>query len=214
MNRPCTYGGWYHSHTESTASFQLPWMRVEKPYRWVIRWNGYASSSRIRSPRNVAQRHRIARQVHEDEAREHLAVHLRHAQRLLVEVEELLLVGDVRDAPVEAVAPAVVLARELAAAAARLLAGVLLPHDLVAAVGADVVERVHVAVEAAGDDDRREPPGQLAGEVGARPAEPLGAARRRATSARRRPRARRRRTPPRWSPRSSPGRCRAPGTAA
>jgi hypothetical protein len=40
MKRPWTYGGWYHSQTESTASFQLPRMRVEKPYRWVIFSNG------------------------------------------------------------------------------------------------------------------------------------------------------------------------------
>ena len=31
MKRPCTYGGWYHSHTESTASFQFPLIRVENP---------------------------------------------------------------------------------------------------------------------------------------------------------------------------------------
>ena len=48
------------------------------------------------------QRHRILGQVDEDEARPHLAVHGRHPQLALVEVEELLLVGDVVDHPVRA----------------------------------------------------------------------------------------------------------------
>jgi hypothetical protein len=52
-------------------------------------------------PQELAQRQRVLRQVHEDEPGEDLTVHRRHAQRRHVEVEELLLVGDVRDAPVE-----------------------------------------------------------------------------------------------------------------
>ena len=69
-----------------------------------------------------AQRHGVLGQVDEDEPREHLAGDLGHAQRALVEVEELLLVGDMGDAAVEPVAPPVVLAGELAARAAGLLA--------------------------------------------------------------------------------------------
>jgi hypothetical protein len=128
-----------------------------------MRWNGYASSSRIRSPRKVR-------------SGEDVAVNLRHAERVFVEVEELLLVGDVDDPPVEAVAPAVVLAREEATVSARLFLRVLLPYDLVAAVGTDVVERVDLAFEVARHDDRGQSPGQLAGEVGARTRQPLDAA--------------------------------------
>ena len=64
------------------------------------------------------QRHRVLGEVDEDEARPHLAVHRGHPQLALVEVEELLLVGDVVDLAVQAVAPAVVLAGERAAAPA------------------------------------------------------------------------------------------------
>ena len=58
MNRPCTYGGWYHSQTESIASFQLPLILVLKPYRWVIRWKGYASSCSDPLPEEFPQRRR------------------------------------------------------------------------------------------------------------------------------------------------------------
>ena len=112
-----------------------------------------------------AQRHGVLREVDEDEPGEHVAVHLRHPQGALVEVEELLFLGDVGDAPIEPVAPPVILARELAARAAGLLLRVLLPNDLVAAMGAHVVERVHGAVEIACDDDRRQSARQVAGEV-------------------------------------------------
>src|SRR5262249_405589 len=42
---------------------------------------------------------------------------------------------------------------------------VVLPHELVAPVAADVVERAYFAVEAAHDDDRRLGDGELLGEV-------------------------------------------------
>src|ERR1700744_5427873 len=48
-----------------------------------------------------------------------------------------------------------------------------LPDDLVAAVGAHVVECVHGVVEVAGDHDRREAPGQVAGEVRTLARQPL-----------------------------------------
>ena len=60
---------------------------------------------------------------------------------LHVEVEELGLLLDEGQRAFEVVAPAVVLAGELPADAAGLLAGVVLPHELVAPVAADVVER-------------------------------------------------------------------------
>ena len=67
----------------------------------------------------------------------------------LVEVEELGLLLHERQRTVEAVAPAVVLAGELPARAARLLAREVVPHQLVSAVAADVVERADFVVGAA-----------------------------------------------------------------
>src|SRR6478752_1808908 len=52
---------------------------------------------------------------------------------------------------------------------------VFLPYDLVAAVCADVVEGIDVVVEIAGDDDRRQPAWQLAGEVGTLARQPFHA---------------------------------------
>ena len=117
------------------------------------------------SPRKVRSGTGSVGEIDEDEAGPDLAVHRRHPQLALVEVEELILIGDVVDHAVQPVSPAVVLAGEGAAAARRLLCRVLLPDHLVAAVGAHIVERVHVVVEVAGDHDRRQLAGQLAGEV-------------------------------------------------
>ena len=90
----------------------------------------------------VAQRlARLLGEVHEDEPGEHVAVHRDQRVVGLVEVEELALLLHERARAVEAVAPPVVLAGELARGAARLLAREVLPHELVAAVPADVVER-------------------------------------------------------------------------
>ena len=58
----------------------------------------------------------------------------------LSQVEELVLLVHVGARAVEAVAPAVVLADELPGVAAGLVAGRAVPHELVAAVPADVVE--------------------------------------------------------------------------
>ena len=64
----------------------------------------------------------------------------------LVEVEELLLLLHEVQRAVEVVAPAVVLAHELAGDAARLLLREVVPDQLVAAVTADVVERPDLPV--------------------------------------------------------------------
>jgi hypothetical protein len=68
---------------------------------------------------------------------------------------------------VEVVAPPVVLAGELPAGAVHFLAREVVPHQLVAAVAADVVERPHLPVHAAHDDDRRRGDLELLGEVAA-----------------------------------------------
>ena len=88
-----------------------------------------------------AQRCGVGRiEVDEDEALPRLGLHRDEAVRRLVEVEELLLLLDEGQRAVEGVAPRVVLARELAARATGLLAGIVLPHQLVTPVPADVVE--------------------------------------------------------------------------
>ena len=85
----------------------------------------------------------------------------------LVEVEELALLLHEGEVAVEVVAPAVVLAGELPADAAGLLLREVVPHQLVAAVPADVVERLDLAVGGAHHDDRRVGDLQLLGEVAA-----------------------------------------------
>ena len=62
------------------------------------------------------------------------------AVRIFVDVEELVLLLDEREFAVDAVAPAVVLAHELAAEPLRLLPRVIAPHEPVAAMTAGVVE--------------------------------------------------------------------------
>ena len=73
----------------------------------------------------------------------------------LVDVEELVLLVHERAAAVEAVAPPVVLARELPGDAAAVLGGLVGPHQFVAAVTAHVVKGAHLAVRVAGDEHRR-----------------------------------------------------------
>src|SRR3546814_3459305 len=88
----------------------------------------------------VEQRRRLGVAVHEDEPGPDLAAEGDEAELLHVEVEELLLLLDEGESALEVVAPAVVLAGELPAGPSHLFAGVVLPHELVAAVAADVVE--------------------------------------------------------------------------
>ena len=68
-------------------------------------------------------------------------VHGPQSVRGLVDVEELRLLLHERQRALEVVAPAVVLAGELPAASPGLLIGKVIPHQLVSAVPADVVER-------------------------------------------------------------------------
>src|SRR5262249_49532129 len=92
---------------------------------------------------------RLARQVHEDETGPGVAVHRGEAQFVLAQIEELVLLVDVRARAVEAVPPAVVLADELPGVAAGLVSGRALTQQVVAAVPAYVVEgpapALHVA---------------------------------------------------------------------
>src|SRR5581483_2017313 len=85
----------------------------------------------------------------------------------LVEVEELALLLHEVEPAVEPVPPPVVLAGELPARAVDLFTGVVLPHELVAAVPADVVEGADGAVGVAHHDHRRTRRRDLTGEVAA-----------------------------------------------
>ena len=96
-------------------------------------------------------------------------MHRNEAVVSLVEVEELLLLLDEVQGAVEVIAPAVVLAHELAADAARLLLRVVVPDQLVAAVAADVVESTDLVVRAAHDDDGRARHGELLRDVATLP---------------------------------------------
>ena len=81
----------------------------------------------------------------------------------LVQVEELVFLLHEGQVAFERVAPAVVLALELPAGPRGLLLRVVLPHQLVPAVTADVVEGAHLAVGARGPPrstcERRRSPG-------------------------------------------------------
>ena len=115
-----------------------------------------AVERRDHRPEELAQAlARLGVEVDEDEPVPDVAVHRDQTRARLVEVEELVLLLHEGEVAVEVVAPAVVLARELPAEPLRLLARVVVPHELVAAVAADVVERPHLAVVAADDDERR-----------------------------------------------------------
>ena len=94
-------------------------------------------------------------------------MHGHQAVVLLVEIEELTFLLHERARTVDVVTPAVVLASELPARTPRLLAGKVVPHQLVAAVTADVVERVHLTAHVAHDDDGRVGDHDLLGEVAA-----------------------------------------------
>src|SRR5262245_7563402 len=107
---------------------------------------------------------RLLGEVHEDEPLPHVAVHRHEAVVRLVDPEELALLEDVRQATVELVPPAVVLACELPARTADLLGRVVGPHQLVAAVAADVVEGADLVIHATDDDQRGIRDRELLGE--------------------------------------------------
>src|SRR5262249_7546394 len=106
-------------------------------------------------------------EVHEDEAVPHVAVYGDERELRLVDAEELALLQHVGELPVEVVPPAVILAGELPAAAARLGARIVVPDELVAAVTAHVVEGADLVVHAAHDDQRRLRDRELAREEAA-----------------------------------------------
>ncbi len=106
-------------------------------------------------------------EVDPDEALPHLDLHAGQSVVGTVEVEELLLLLHEGEFAIEGVPPPVVLARELATRTADLFARIVLPHQLVAAVPADVVERPDLAVGAPHHDDGRAGRGDLAREVAA-----------------------------------------------
>src|SRR5262249_46935817 len=110
---------------------------------------------------------RLGIEVDEDEPVPHVAVDGDQAIAALVDVEELALLLHERAPAVEAVAPAVVLAHELATGALRLFARELVPDELVAAVAADVVEGAHDAALVAHHDDRGARDLDLAGDIAA-----------------------------------------------
>src|SRR4051812_43301758 len=92
-------------------------------------------------------------------------MHGRESGHRLVDVEELVLLLDERQSTVQSVAPAVVLADELATEAAGLLARVLVPHELVAPMSAGVVERSYDVALVADDEDGRVRDRDLFGDV-------------------------------------------------
>ena len=116
--------------------------------------------------RLLVRRIGVVVEVHEDEPGPDIAVHRDEAVVGLVEIEELAFLLDEGAGAVESVTPAVVLAGELTRGAARLLARKVLPHQLVATVPADVVERADL-ISVAHDDDRRARDCDLSGEVAA-----------------------------------------------
>src|SRR5262249_53483259 len=93
----------------------------------------------------------------------------------LVEVEELVFLLHERALALQRVTPAVVLAGELAARARGLFTRVVLPHELVAPVPADVVEGAVLVLAGAHDDDRRARRVEFLGEVAADPRQLLDA---------------------------------------
>ena len=115
-------------------------------------------------------------EVDEDEPLPRLDLDRGQPVVLLVEVEELGLLLHEGQLALRGVAPPVVLAGELAARPLRLLAGVVVPDQLVAAVTADVVEGVDLAVLPAHDHDGGAGGGDLLREVAARARHLLDAA--------------------------------------
>src|SRR5206468_12406263 len=115
-------------------------------------------------------------QVHEHEPGPDVAVHGHQPELARVEVEELAVLLDQRQRSVEGVAPAVVPTGELAAEALGLLVGGVVPHQLVAAVTTDIVERPYLPALAPHDNHCRVGGGDLPGEATAGAGEWLDAA--------------------------------------
>ena len=114
--------------------------------------------------------------VHEDEPLPNLALNASESVLLLVEVEELAFLLNESELAFEVEAPGVVLALELAAHPAGLVAGVFVPNQLIAAMAADVVECVDPVIPGADDDDRRSGGVDLLSEVAPLPRNLLDAA--------------------------------------
>src|SRR5581483_4185801 len=106
-------------------------------------------------------------EVHEDEPFPHFGFDGRESVVGLVEIEELVLLLHERARALEVVAPAVVLAGELATGTAGLLAGEVLPDELVAPMAAHVVERADLVLRRAHDHDRGARAVELLREVAA-----------------------------------------------
>ena len=102
-------------------------------------------------------------------------MHRHQSVARLVEIEELLLLLHEGEVAVQVVAPGVVLAGELAAGTGGLFPRLVVPHQLVAAVAADVVVRLHLAAAGAHHDDRGVDGRQFFGEVVALPRNLFGA---------------------------------------
>ena len=110
---------------------------------------------------------RLGIEVDEDEAVPHVALHRLQPVLRAVEVEELALLLHERQFTLEVVAPPVVLAGELTAGALDLLVRKVVPHQLVSAMPADVVEGADLLVLALHHDHRRLGRVDLLGEVAA-----------------------------------------------
>ena len=117
---------------------------------------------------------RLVGEVHEDEPRPHVAVHrARGRSRPCRGRRTRPPAARTCSAPSRSYRQPWYLHMNWRQRAARLLAREVGPHQLVAAVAADVVERADLAVHVAHDDDRRVGDRELLGEVAALPRELL-----------------------------------------
>src|SRR5215218_6935827 len=108
---------------------------------------------------------RLRVEVDEDEPVPDVALHGLESILRSVEAEELALLLHERQVALQVVTPSVVLAGELTAGALDLLVGIVVPHQLVSAVTADVVEGADLLVLTADHDHRRSGRVDLLGEV-------------------------------------------------
>ena len=99
-------------------------------------------------------------EVDEDEALPGVGRQRREPEPLPRDLVEVVLVEDAAELALEVVRPPVKAAAEVAAALAALL-----PYELVAPVGADVVERADDAIRAVDDEHRCPTDGDLPDEV-------------------------------------------------
>src|SRR5262249_7451028 len=110
---------------------------------------------------------RVLIEVYEDEPVPYIAVHRAQTVLGFVEVEELRLLPHERQGAIGVVTPAVVLADELPTHSFGFLVRKVVPHQLVTAVAADVVEGPNHLVFALDHDDRHVGGLNLFGEVAA-----------------------------------------------